>query len=366
MVTANHELVLRQLTHQVVTQPTPLWPDNDLRYLDPSTVPEEIILATSSYRKIALVLLQLAVIERNPIAPVFEPFFENGEYLELLEFLKRTFSNANGASKESFDLGFFDGVPFRARPSNGETQPNVDPTSQRSAAIGKAKWLAELDSDLPGNRLYIGADTMDELYIPGEDRIPLTKPSTLFWFLTDPENNFYAESGVNTAVIQERLESETLTPSERRALWFFPEPHILKDMTDFADWYQNVFLPVGAELRGVTAVAVVNQAGEVVSVLTSTLSMPIEEDRLQSAKEHFDTDASGGGQLQRLGELTNNNHFFPVPEIKNRDDEEKIKGFLVLCQILGVPLWILKGAVYTALDPDNELETTHHAVPVSA
>lgn len=313
MSATDKELRTRILTElrQAVNQPLrheaakhPYWENLNL-----GQIPDKIVIATSSYRKVVLFTLQFLALNEEAMPPFFEEF--GGDPLLFLKKIKEAFHNGNGESKEELYVGELFGVPIYAQPTEGEKH-DVELT-QRDEALNKALWLAQnpLNGENNANTWYVGVDALDTIWRQSEDghmealaRLP--KPSS--WpdfpknYKEDPDEYF-------------RFKLNTIF---------------------------NRF-PPGGILEGVTAGVIVDGNLNERSVGYTSVSTQIDLVRLVEVIDQFDPQASAFGVLQLMVDLESESfgddsdkvleQYFPnLPP-----EKRKLAGFFLLAQIMGAP-----------------------------
>src|SRR6185369_17057377 len=188
------------LRHDAKTHP--FWTSLNLKQ-----IPDEIIIATCSYRKIALFALQLLALNGEEMPPFFTELADDP--LKLLKSLKSAFHNGNNESKGKYYVGEFFGVRVLAEATEGE-QHTADAT-QYQEARNKAYWLAAQNlNEGNSNTWYIGVDTLDSTRVELPDgsylELPaLPKPSSWPDFPPDYETNPDGYDQFKRRVIEEKF-----------------------------------------------------------------------------------------------------------------------------------------------------------------
>ncbi|MBW7943947.1 hypothetical protein H3C70_00940 [Patescibacteria group bacterium] len=279
--------------------------------------PEKIVIATSSYRKIALFTLQFLALNKEAMPPFFEEYGKNP--LTFLRTLKKAFHNGNNESTGEYYVGELFGVPIYAQATEGEKHD--EQFNQRDEAYHKAVWLAAQNQGKDSrNTWYVGVDTLDTIWIDDGTRLkPLPKmPKPSGWpdFPKDWQENQTAYHRFKRKAIAERF-------------------------------------PQGGTLQGVTAGAIVDGALEERSIGAVTVETQIDQMKLLSVISEFDPNASAFGVLQLLidweteGGLEDSEvleKYFPhlSPE------QQRIAAFFLLAQIMGAPAMLILELVASA------------------
>lgn len=278
--------------------------------------PEKIVIATESYRKITLLILQFLYLNGEDLPGFYKE--TEGNLLQLLANLKRAFHNGNGESKDEVYIGELFGKRIFAQPTQGER--HTPGLTQRDEAYNKAAWLAEhpfepaTDPEQKERTWYIGLDTLDTIWVEKEgievplERLP--KPSAWPGFPEDWRENPAAYQQFKEQAIQER----------------------------FLD---------GARLEGTTAGVMVDESGREVAIGYSSISTTIEQERLREVIDLFDPNAAAFGILQLLIDFDKVDQFDSDEEVmfatypEKINDQEQIAGLFALAQIMGAPAWLV-------------------------
>lgn len=288
--------------------------------------PDKFVIATESYRKIALLVLQFLYLNGEEL-PAFYKETE-GNIPRLLANLKRAFHNGNGESNDEVYIGELFGKRIYAQPTKGEK--HIPGLTQHDEAYNKAAWLAkhqfensaqadQLEVDMPTTERssertwYIGLDTLgylhEELARGGQPEV-LSKPSSWADFPQDWRDNPDAYRGFKERAIAER----------------------------FLD---------GARLEGVTAGVMVDEQGQEVAIGYSSISTTIDHARLREVIDDFDPNAAAFGILQLLLDFDEVRSFDGDEEVmaltypEKLTEQERIAGLFALAQIMGAPAWLV-------------------------
>lgn len=324
---------IRSATNQPlrhVAERHPFW-----QSLEIDKVPDKIVIATSSYRKVVLFALQFLALNGEEMPPFFK---EHGEHpLQLLRTLKDAFHNGNNESTGEFYLGELFGVPLYAQATEGEKHD--EKYTQRDEAFHKADWLAQHNQGSDSrNTWYVGVDTLDTIWVKVDgqfkalDRLP--KPSSWESFPKDFQTNPVGYHHFKRQVIEQRF-------------------------------------PDGGVLQGVTAGAIVD--GELKERAVGFISVETEINRLKllAVIHEFDHNASAFGVLQLLidweteGGLTDDaevlEKYFPhlTPE------QQQIAAVFLLAQIMGAPAMLILELVassHPGMKDEQKLEVVHQLV----
>lgn len=150
---------------------------------EPDTIPEKIIIATASTRKL---LMSNALLNFDLNTSSFR-FSKNvpenyrkvfkGSPLDLQKFFLDHIPNGNGSYKEGpILLGYYHGVPVYGESTEGETKRGTDPIKQANL---KAKNLAKKYRAGVERVIVVSGDSIERI---GEERKPHGKPSGDFKF----------------------------------------------------------------------------------------------------------------------------------------------------------------------------------------
>lgn len=329
------------LRHDAATHP--FWQNFD-------DAPEEIVIATQSYRKIALLILQFLYLNGEDLPGFYEK--TEGNILQLLANLKLAFHNGNGESQEEVYVGELFGKRIYAQPTKGEK--HTTGLTQRDEAYNKAVWLAEhpyergvqdSQSESDADRLdtqndrarrwYIGLDTLDSIWVQSDGgEVPLErmpKPSSWPGFPADWLQN----------------------PDAYRA---FKERAITARFID------------GARLEGVTVGVMVDEQGHEVAIGYSSISTTIDHKRLREVIDLFDPNAAAFGILQLLIDFDEIDRFDGSVEVmaltypERLSEQEKIAGLFALAQIMGAPAWLVIELVASARNEQGDNAQNEGAV----
>lgn len=311
-----HQAVNQPLRHEAASHP--FWQSLHL-----DQVPDRLVIATSSYRKVVLFALQFLALNEEAMPPFFEEFGDNP--LVFLKKIKEAFHNGNGESKQEVYIGELFGVPIYAQPTEGEKH-DVELT-QRDEAYNKAAWLAQnpYNGEDNKNTWYVGVDALDTIWRQDEGgkMTPLARlPKPSSWpdfpknFKEDPDAYF-------------RFKLDTI---------------------------MNRF-PPGGILEGVTAGVIVDGDLNERSVGYTSVSTKIDVLRLLETIDEFDHQASAFGVLQLMIDLKSESfgddgdavleQFFPGLSPEKR----KLAGFFLLAQIMGSPALMVLELVAAAGNP---------------
>ncbi|MBW7955836.1 hypothetical protein H3C66_03830 [Patescibacteria group bacterium] len=306
------------LRHEAASHP--FWTSLNL-----NRIPDKIVIATSSYRKVVLFTLQFLALNEEAMPPFFEEF--GGDPLVFLKTIKAAFSNKNGESNAEFYVGELFGVPIYAQPTEGEK--HEEDLTQRDEALNKALWLAMHPyNDEPNyNTWYVGVDALDTIWEETSGGLTplgrLPKPSSWSTFPKDFETN----------------------PEEYRRF----KLHTI--MSRF---------PQNGVLEGVTAGVIVDGDRNERSVGFTSVSTRIDQHKLLEVIDQFDHNASAFGVLQLLVDLERESFGedgdkmleFYFPDLP--PEKRKLAGFFLLAQIMGSPALLILELVAAAGSPGME------------
>lgn len=311
-----HSATNQPLRHDASTHP----------FWQPFTdAPEKIVIATESYRKITLLILQFLYLNGEDLPGFYEE--TEGNLLTLLADLKRAFHNGNGESKDEVYIGELFGTRIFAQPTKGEK--HAPGLTQREEAYNKAAWLAEhpyeQDGEVsddeqvegqvsPGAAWVIGLDTIDTIWVEEDgEEVPLErlpKPSSWPGFPADWQSNPEAYQQFKQKAIDERFLDK-------------------------------------ARLEGMTAGVMVDSRGREVAVGYSSISTTIEQQRLREVIDQFDPNAAAFGILQLLVDFDKVDHPEGDKEVmlatypERAHNQEQAAGLFALAQIMGAPAWLV-------------------------
>lgn len=287
-------------------------------------IPDKIVIATSSYRKVVFFTLQFLALNEEAMPPFFAQY--GRDPLVFLQMIKAAFHNGNGESKQELYVGELFGVPIYAQPTEGEKhEAGLD---QRDEAYNKAAWLAAHphDGQPNANTWYVGVDALDTIWVPNPEtgqlralgRLP--KPSSWANFPGDYQENPDAYLEFKLQTIRERF---------------------LQD----------------AILEGVTAGVIVDSDRNERAVGFTSVSTRIDQERLRAVVDQFDPNASAFGVLQLLVDFESESfgddgdavlaQFFPELPPEKR----QLAGFFLLAQIMGAPALMVLELVASAGNP---------------
>ena len=327
------ERVLREL-HLATNQPLRHTAEEHPAWAKVDRAPKKVVIATESYRKIALLILQFLILNQEDMPEFYQE--TAGNMLQLLANLKKAFHNGNGESNEEVYIGEFFGKQLFAQPTKGEK--HTPGLTQQDEAFNKAEWLAQhpYQDEENEDTWYIGLDTLDAIWVMQdgvETPLPkMPKPSSWPNFPADWRENQAAYQAFKTAAIDTR----------------FPE---------------------GARLEGVTAGVLVNGRGDELAISFTSISTLIDQEKLRELVDLFDPNAAAFGVLQLLldfeevTELDADQEFVTVHYPKLTKDQEKVARLFALAQIMGAPAWLVIDLITTAagsanISYDNQPKTT--------
>jgi hypothetical protein len=294
-------------------------------------IPEKIVVATGSYRKIFLFALQFLLLNREQTPDFFNKWGEDP--LVMLAALKKAFSNGNGESQQEMYIGELFGVPMFAQPTKGEK--NQAGLTQYQEARNKAQWLARnpYRGEYSHTTWYIGVDTLDGIWEEknGQQVSLGTLPKPSSW--TDCPADW-------------QTNSEALTAFKNAAI-----------KRHFRDGYR---------IEGVTAGVLVDSAAHEMAVDFLSIDAQIDVSRLREVIDQFDPNASAFGILQLLIDFnktagepdapTEPASWYP----KLAPEQRKYLGFFMLAQIMGAPAGLVIELVARATHVDprdrNQIE----------
>jgi hypothetical protein len=343
----------------------PFWQD-----VDPADIPKAILFATGSNRKRLMMAVQLILLEGGELPDFLLQFQEKGP-VDFWNDLKSEISNGNRETDTVEMIGYLGGVPVIALPNNGEKHRPEDgmleealhKTHELKREINAGKHL------LPGiseedrqNVLVVALDTMD--------RILHEAPQVRYM-------------GDRYEAFRHRIEKEsrasagTGTGKPRRVMeeWFRKEadwgvgldPNSAEHQGKFKDWYAREYFEGGSHIENMTGIAIerIDQDVTHAHIKLSYLDTEVDPQKVSELAENLDLDAALGGVFQLICDwaklsdremLVHPEHFdfFPPQE------DFPLMNFILLCQIIGVPLHLIAFEIREALFPEEEQRERAH------
>lgn len=284
--------------------------DDDMEFWG-QQLPEQVILATGSIRKILMLIAQIDDFSFK--------FIENGipieisEPMELRRYFHDNIYNGNGSLKEKTFLGYLHGVKLYAEPSDGETDSNDNPYQE---AVNKAMGL--LPKYHAQNILIVSTDTVDQ---PDAAKNPLGKPENETDF-PNPQDQVY------------NLEA------------FFDEKAYKEAVDKWLEEYKQRFYVVSEAIIHTNAVAILNAlTGDLIDTGNNIIELNIKIDHEKLKMFQAKIDEAGGGMTQMLIDWENieevMSYFGELTKNLLPKEVEKIKMALI-CQITGSPYAIIE------------------------